>query len=232
MPPAHSVPVPIGVGIVGLGATRGWAGLAHVPALAALEGFELRALSASSEESARAAGEKYHVPLAFASTEELVARNEVQLVVVAVKAPLHREIVSAALLAGKMVLCEWPLATSVAEAEEMAAHAEAKRLRTFVGLQGRSAPPLRYLADLIDEGYVGRVLSTSLIASGEMWGPVYGPSEAYMLDRNNGATMLSIPFAHAIDALTMVLGDLTEVTATMAGRRPIVRHADTGHSRP
>lgn len=232
MPSAHSVPLPIGVGIVGLGATRGWAGLAHVPALAALEGFELRALSASSEESARAAGEKYQVPLAFASTEELVARNEVQLVVVAVKAPLHREIVSAALSAGKMVLCEWPLATGVAEAEEMAAHAEAKRLRTFVGLQGRSAPPLRYLADLIDEGYVGRVLSTSLIASGEMWGPVYGPSEAYMLDRNNGATMLSIPFAHAIDALTMVLGELTEVTATMAGRRPIVRHADTGQLAP
>jgi predicted dehydrogenase len=44
--------VPIGVGIIGLGATRGWAGLAHVPALAALEGFELRALSASSSESA------------------------------------------------------------------------------------------------------------------------------------------------------------------------------------
>jgi predicted dehydrogenase len=134
----------------------------------------------------------------------------------------------AALSAGKTVLCEWPLATSVPEAEELAAAAAAEGLRTFVGLQGRSAPPLRYLADLIGDGYVGRVLSTSLIASGEMWGPVFAASEEYMLDRANGASMLTIPFAHTLDGLTMVLGELSEVTATMAVRRPTVCHADIG----
>jgi len=52
---------PIRVGIVGLSANGGWAAEAHVPALAALEGFQLRALSANSAESAHAAGEKYGV---------------------------------------------------------------------------------------------------------------------------------------------------------------------------
>jgi hypothetical protein len=52
-----------------------------------------------------------------------------------------------------------------------------------------------------------------------------------MLDRGNGATMLTIPFAHTLDALTMVLGELGDVTATMAVRRPLVRHVETGRLR-
>jgi predicted dehydrogenase len=52
---------------VGLSASGGWAATAHVLALAGIDGYELRALSASSAESARAAGEKYAVPLAFGS---------------------------------------------------------------------------------------------------------------------------------------------------------------------
>ncbi|MFE2516682.1 Gfo/Idh/MocA family oxidoreductase [Streptomyces mirabilis] len=67
----------IRVGVVGLSASGGWAATAHVPALAGLDGYELRALSAGSAESARAAGEKYAVPLAFASAEELARSDEV-----------------------------------------------------------------------------------------------------------------------------------------------------------
>lgn len=48
----------VGVGIVGLSANGGWAAMAHVPALRALPGYEIRALSASSAESARAAGRR------------------------------------------------------------------------------------------------------------------------------------------------------------------------------
>jgi len=47
---------PIRVGVVGLSARGGWAAIAHVPALAGLDGYELQELSASSDESARAAG--------------------------------------------------------------------------------------------------------------------------------------------------------------------------------
>lgn len=54
---------PIGVGIVGLSASGQWAANAHVPALRAIEGYELRALSASSAESAAAAGRAHDVPL-------------------------------------------------------------------------------------------------------------------------------------------------------------------------
>ncbi|MFG2857731.1 Gfo/Idh/MocA family oxidoreductase [Streptomyces mirabilis] len=110
----------IRVGVVGLSASGGWAATAHVPALAGLDGYELRALSASSAESARAAGEKYAVPLAFASAEELARSEEVDLVVVTVKVPHHLELIRPALEAGKMVFSEWPLGADLAQAEELA----------------------------------------------------------------------------------------------------------------
>jgi predicted dehydrogenase len=232
MSDAASPAAPIGIGIVGLSASGGWAAQAHLPALRAVPGFEIRALSASSCASAKAAGEKYGIPLAFGSAEELAWRDEVDLVAVCVKVPHHRELTLPALEAGKAVFCEWPLGNGLAEAEELAAVAQAGGIRTFVGLQARSAAPVRYLRDLVADGYVGRVLSTSVIASGLGWGAEFPPGGDYLLDRDNGATMLTIPFGHTIDALTMVLGEFTDLTAVLATRRRQVRNAATGQVAP
>ncbi|WP_406219838.1 Gfo/Idh/MocA family protein [Streptomyces canus] len=218
---------PIGVGIVGLSARRGWASQTHLPALQQLDGFELRALSASSAESARQASEKYGVAQFFGTAGELAAADGVDLVVVTVKVPHHREIIQSALAAGKMVLSEWPLGNGTAEAEELATAAAERKLRTFTGLQARSAPVVRYLRDLVADGYVGEVLSTSLVASGGSWGAVFSEDGAYLLDRANGATMLTIPFGHTLDALTMVLGDVGKVTTVTATRHREVRDPQT-----
>ncbi|GAA2783818.1 Gfo/Idh/MocA family oxidoreductase [Saccharopolyspora taberi] len=219
---------PIGVGIIGLSTAGGWAAEAHVPALAALDGYELRALAASSAETAKRAGE--HFGVAHGTVDELVKRDDVDLVAVTVKVPHHRELALAALAAGKAVLCEWPLGNGLAEAEEMAAAAEGAR--AFVGLQARSTPQVRYLRDLIADGYVGEVLSTSMIASGRRWGGTFEPRGEYLLDRANGATMLSIPFGHTIDALAMVLGEFAELNSTIAVRRPEVHEVGTGRAVP
>ncbi|MBP8538602.1 Gfo/Idh/MocA family protein [Streptomyces sp. MK37H] len=228
--PASEPRTPIRVGIVGLSTKGGWAARAHVPALAELDGYELRALSASSAESARAAGEKFGVPLTFGSAGELARSEEVDLVVVTVKVPHHRELILPALEAGKPVLSEWPLGTDLAQAEELVALADARGVRTAVGLQARSAPPLRYLRDLVADGYVGRVLSTTMVVSGRNWGATFREGGEYLLDRANGATMLTIPFGHTADALTMVLGELTDVSATTATLRPQVTHEVTGRT--
>ncbi|MFH8611326.1 Gfo/Idh/MocA family protein [Streptomyces sp. NPDC018029] len=224
----NSTTTPVRVGLVGLSARGGWAPHSHVPALARLDGYELRALAASGEASARAAGEKYGVPLAFGSAADLVRSDEVDLVVVSVRVPLHREVILGALGAGKAVLSEWPLGNGLAEAEELAAAAEQAGVRTFAGLQARSAPAVRFVRDLVADGYVGEVLSTSLVASGRRWGPVFEPAGEYLLDRRNGGTMLTIPFGHTVDAVSMVLGEFTEVSATLATRRPVVREEGTG----
>ncbi|MER7187713.1 Gfo/Idh/MocA family oxidoreductase, partial [Streptomyces hyaluromycini] len=117
---------PIGVGIIGLGAHGSWAERSHLPALRAVPGYELRALSTSSKESAERSGQVHGVPRVFGSAAELAACDEVDLVVVAVKVPHHRELVRTALSAGKSVLCEWPLGNGLAEAEDMARQARSR----------------------------------------------------------------------------------------------------------
>jgi predicted dehydrogenase len=209
----------IGVGIVGLSATGGWAAGAHLPAMAAVDGIELRALTASTDASARAAGEAYGVD-ANSSVERLVQREDVDLVVVTVKVPRHRELVLPALAAGVPVLCEWPLAVDLPEAEEL--ELAARGTASFVGLQGRSAPTFRWLRDLVADGYVGEVLSATLTASSAGWGGPVSERGRYTLDRSSGATMLSIAFGHAIDVTSMVVGELEDVVATTATRRPLV----------
>src|SRR6267378_3151876 len=103
-----SPPRKLGVGIIGVSPTRGWATAAHIPALRALPNYEIRALSAHSAESARAAGEAFGVRKVFCDHEQLVTQRDIDVVAVTVKVPHHRELVSAALAAGKAVYCEWP----------------------------------------------------------------------------------------------------------------------------
>jgi len=219
----------IGVGIVGLSATAGWAAGAHLPAMQAAGGLELRGLVGSSAASARAAGAAHGVP-GFASVEELAARADIDLVVVAVKVPRHRELILPALAAGVPVLSEWPLALDLAEAEELQRAAGATR--TFIGLQGRSAPAWRHAAALVADGYVGTVLSATVVAASAGWGGPASERMLYTLDKRNGATMLTIGFGHALDCVALVLGELEELTATTATRRPQVPLADTGELVP
>src|SRR2546422_11499102 len=89
----------LGVGIIGVNPDRGWAATAHIPALRALRNYEIRALSAHSAESARAAGEAFGVGAVFSDHEQLVTQPNIDVVAVRVTAPHHREIVSAALAA-------------------------------------------------------------------------------------------------------------------------------------
>jgi predicted dehydrogenase len=223
---------PLGVGIVGLSADRGWASRAHFLALNAVEGFEVRGLMASTPESTERSAAKYGVPLAFNNIAAMAAHPDIDLVVVAVRVPYHREFIIPALAANKMVLSEWPLAISLTEAEELAALAARQGTRTAVGLQSRWAPAIRYLRDLIADGYVGDVLSTSMIASGDAWGPAIPARNIYALDRRNGSTMRTIPLAHALDALATCISSLTTVTATVATRRSQIRITDTGDQLP
>ncbi|OJT16320.1 oxidoreductase [Archangium sp. Cb G35] len=215
-------PKPIGVGIIGANPESSWAARAHIPALRGLPAYELRALSTSRRETAEAASQKFGVPLAFDNAAELVARPEVDLVIVSVKVPTHHGLVSTALQAGKDVYCEWPLGNGLAEAEDMAALARARGVRALVGLQARASPTVRYVRDLIANGFVGEVLSTSIVASGGGNGATIAPGAEYVLDERNGASLLTIPFGHTVDALCWCLGEFAELSATFAIRRPQV----------
>jgi predicted dehydrogenase len=217
----------LGVGIIGVDPVRGWAATAHIPALRALPNYEIRALSAHSAESARAAGEVFGVSAAFSDHQQLVTRPDIDVVAVTVKAPHHRELVSAALAAGKAVYCEWPLGRDLDDARAMAALAAEQRVRTAVGLQACQAPAIEFVQELLGDGYVGEVLSTTMVGL-SVPGDVVGQPNAYMLDKTNGANVLTIAVGHSLDILNYVLGEFADLSAVSALRRPLITIEETG----
>src|SRR5467141_3615342 len=174
----------LGVGIVGVSPARGWAAAAHIPALRALPNYEIRALSARTAESARAAGEVFGVSAVFSDHEQLVTQPDIDIVAVTVKVPHHRELVTAALAAGKAVYCEWPLGRDLDEARAMAALAAEQGVRTVVGLQARQAPAIELDQQLLRDGYVGEVLSTNMVGVSIAGDALVHPN-AYMLYKTN-----------------------------------------------
>src|SRR5215471_2690378 len=109
----------IRVGIVGANPQRGFASIAHIPALQALPEFEIAAVCTSRQESAEAAARHFAAPLAFSDPAKMARHPDVDLVTVSVKVPDHYRPVMAAIAAGKHVYCEWPLGRNTAEAVEM-----------------------------------------------------------------------------------------------------------------
>jgi len=217
----------LGIGIIGVSPVRGWAATAHIPALRALPSYEIRALSAHNVESAHAAGEVFGVNAVFSDHEQLVTQPDIDMVVVTVKVPHHRKLVSAALAAGKAVYCEWPLGRDLDDARAMAALAVDQGVRTIVGLQARQAPAIEFVQQLLRDGYVGEVLSTTMVGLSIPGDAVVQPN-AYMLDRTNGANVLTIAVGHSLDLLNYVLGEFADLSAVSDLRRPLITIEETG----
>ncbi len=137
----------IRLGIIGLSASpTSWTSAAHIGPLtsqpALKSKYKLTALATSSPETAIASANKWGLPLekAYSTPEQIAADPDVDLVVVGVKLPMHRDLALPSLRAGKDVLVEWPLAHGEAVVEELLQAAREGGGRTVVGLQARCSP--------------------------------------------------------------------------------------------
>lgn len=221
---------PFGIGIIGVQPGRSWAARAHIPALQMLSDYEIVGIANSNSGSGEAAAAALGLPNAFPDVHSLLKAPEIDIVAVTVKVPHHFELVTAALEAGKHVYCEWPLGNGLTEAEQLARAAESRGLLGVVGTQARVSPAIAHLRTLIADGYVGEVLSTTLVGRGLAWGGNISDkkTQAYLLDAANGATLLTIPVGHTLAALQEVLGPITEIFATTAVRCPFSVVAGSG----
>jgi len=201
------------VGMIGAGGR--WGPWAHAPALTQLPETELYAVCTAHADTAQAAADKYGVKHAYSDVRTMSADPQVEAALVAVRVPAHLALTKAALEAGKHVYCEWPLGANTKEAEEMAALARRRKLLTMVGLQRRASPAYLYLRELIRDGYVGEMLSVSMTMMNS--GVLERTSDrTWQRDARLGANPLTITFGHAIDAVCMVVGEFTEVSAVVS----------------
>lgn len=141
------------VGVVGLG----YAGEQHLKNFARIPGVEAVGLAGLEEERLRALGERYGVGTLYKSWEELVARDDLDIVSIGAPNHLHAPIAVAALEGGRHVLCEKPLARTGAEAAEIVQAARAADRAVHIAFTQRERGDVQALKRHIEEGNLGRI---------------------------------------------------------------------------
>lgn len=144
----------IKVGVAGLG----FIGPAHIEALRRLPGIEVVAISETSEELAKSKAAQLGIEKYFGSYEELL-KADIDCVHICTPNNLHFEMAKAALLAGKHVVCEKPLATTIEEGNELLQLARKKGLVHAVHFNIRYYPLVRQMKVMREKGELGEVYS-------------------------------------------------------------------------
>jgi predicted dehydrogenase len=141
------------VGVLGAGA---WATFAHLPGFRRDDRCEIVAIADPQAELARAAADRFEIPTVAADHQALVERDDIDLIDVCTPSHTHFELASAALEAGKHVLCEKPVAYDFRQTRRAAALARQKGLKTKLGFTFRYAPAMRYMRELVARGFIGQ----------------------------------------------------------------------------
>ena len=195
---------PIRIGIVGAG---GVARSIHLPGFALCPGVEITAACDPDREAAQSLG----AARIFERPEDLLARGDVDAVVIATPNHLHREIALAAIARGKHVLCEKPLALNAAEAREMAAAAAASGLTHMTAFTYRFTPALQYLKSLVEAGELGRIRTVRAAYLMALSGHLLGWRSSR---RFAGSGVLADIGSHLVHMTQFLAGDISAVTAS------------------
>ncbi len=144
----------IKAGVIGIG----FIGIAHIEALRRLSNIEVVAIAEDSDDAEEKA-RKLGVPKWYGNYKDLLADPDIDSVHICTPNYLHYEMSKDALLAGKHVICEKPLTTTVSESEELVELAEKKELVNAVNFNIRFYPLIHELNTAIKKGVFGDIFS-------------------------------------------------------------------------
>ena len=217
----------IRLGLIGASVSGTWSARTHLPVLQSHPDIELVAVCTTNAASAEAARAAYGARLAFDDFNKMAASSQIDAVAVVVRVPSHYAPTKAALLAGKHVYCEWPLGRTTEEAVELASLAQANGLVSAVGLQARTHPSFLHLKTLVEDGFVGEVMTVKvgLTRDGVLARPM---NRTWQRDVELGANTLTIPNGHTLDAMRFVVGDFKRLSAVVSTQAKQWRATDTG----
>jgi predicted dehydrogenase len=177
----------------------------------------LKAACARNAEKAQAFADNWGYESIETDWRALIARDDIDVVDICTPNNLHKEIAIAAAEAGKMILCEKPIAMDTAEGEEMCAAVEKAGVANMVWYNYRRVPAVTLAKQLIDEGRLGRIfhyranflqdwtIDENLPQGGEaLW----------RLDAKvAGSGVTGDLLAHCIDTAIWLNGGITDVSA-------------------
>jgi predicted dehydrogenase len=202
-------PSPIRVGIIGVG----WGALVQAPAFRMVPAFEVVALCSRQHDRVAAAGERLEIEDISTDWRTFVERDDLDLVSVCTPVDLHHEQVLAAIVAGKDVLVEKPLALDSAQTTEMLAAAEKSGVRHAVCFEGRWEPTRLRIWESIASGHLGMPYLASAEAAADYWHPVRGMQSEWMYRKDRGGGYLMGMASHDIDFMCALFGEPAAVCA-------------------
>ncbi|UKZ83042.1 hypothetical protein TrVFT333_010843 [Trichoderma virens FT-333] len=207
---------PIRVGLIGLTVGEGkalgrgaWGIAAHLPTYTNSPNYEIVALCNSSVDAAKESIAYHKLPAttkAYGNPEDIANDPDVDLVVISVYVSKHHMLALPALKAKKQVFCEWPLGATTAEAEEMAQLA--KGLKVMTGLQFRADPLITKAKQLVDNGVIGQITSTTATGCFNNYPADTWNAKADYFLNFEGAPMI-------LDSFTYILGDFASLQSIL-----------------
>ncbi len=215
------------VGIIG----TGFGQRAMLPGFRATSHTDVVAICSGRRERAEAAAREADIPHAFDDYRVMLAQVELDLVCVATPVYLHHPMTLAALEQGCHVICEKPMAMNLAEAREMYARAQDVGVIHVIDHELRFNPTRMRMAELLAEGYIGRVYHVVIQSfTGLRADPKQPWSWWSSLAQGGGGVGASA--SHQVDLLRWWLGELVAVSGrveTFVRERP---DPQTGQPRP
>ena len=181
-------------------------GLARLP-----ERFVLRSFTDIDPQKRTAFGKRYGVTRLYASVEEMLAATDGGAVLVATPTAQHASPVIAALEAGRDVLCEKPMAMTLAEADAMVAAARRHNRVLQLCFMSRFAPCWMKIKELLDGGAIGTPITATMTQYWESTPALYRNWRTAAAVSGGG--IIADSAAHWIDILRWLLGEMVALTA-------------------
>jgi myo-inositol 2-dehydrogenase/D-chiro-inositol 1-dehydrogenase len=220
---------PTGVGLIGCGHV---AELRHLPALSGLDCARVVAVADLDRGHAQQLGERFAVPRRYHEPQELLADPAVEVVGVLVPATDHAEVTIAALQAGKHVLVEKPLATSLEDGDRMIAAAAETPAKACVGFNLRAHPLVGRARELLSSGVVGTIEAIHGVLSGgdghdgDEQGDA-GKRRSWKTDSGRGGSPLFEKAPHHYDLWRFLTGNEVQEVSALTRRGA---HGEVGAS--
>jgi predicted dehydrogenase len=211
----------LGVGMAGAGSMARH----HLDAWRDSDETQVVAIWNRTQRKAQALADEYGIPAVCAEVDDLVHRQEVDIVSVCTPHFLHYSIGMAAIEAGKHVFCEKPLAMNYAEARYMWERAQERGVKTGIQFGHRVLPALIEAQRRIARGYVGEVRYAAIRWCFDLGGDPGFPLVWRFRRDLAGAGALGDLGVYAIDLARWLVGAFERVSATLhtyIGRRPIL----------
>ncbi len=182
----------IGVGIMGTN---------HVRVLSGMPGINLAAISDMDKEKLDAVALKFNVKNKYLDHKEMLQKEKLDGVIIAVPAAVHRKVALDCAERGVHILLEKPIAHKLEDAQDIISKVNEKSIVFLVGHIERFNPVVTKIKELIDSGLLGEIYLINSIRVGPFPKRLYGLQEGVLID-------ISI---HDIDIMRHLVGEISQV---------------------